>query len=485
LKLKNAVAALLFMSFLSSSGIAHATTEQSSAYRKFVIYYGWYSDAEGRLGPDIDRIIRSKPEYVVSPYFTSTGLVNLSPQVTAKFRDSGIGILVYIATGNAGRSLDSVFSEIKTGIEAGANGVMLDEVAMLHQNWQVDHYEKIYDYVKSFGTDKIVVANPGSILVSESVMSVSDIVCFEHQWRLAPALDWFSKYPPERFMGISSNDIAGVMGYSVDGDLATRDTVEAWQSGVGYHYATDAYTRLPSWFEGYQEELGDFVISGAKLGELFVKTIDTEGNEIEGLWIEARKDGRTVATGFSPANFMLPEGGYQLFASDYQNFVFSKWQDGGSLPQHSVTASESEPVETTAVYQNDQMELHIQSFDLSGKEIKGVNVSVFQDGVSVAEGKTPLQLKLPIGTYTISASSSKYYKFDHWSDGSTANATTITMRQDTKVLAYFGSAVDSKLGSLDCDADFKGDVAESMLRDGVFGAMLELHMRKSLSGMAC
>ncbi|HJS81262.1 MAG TPA: hypothetical protein VJ742_00340, partial [Nitrososphaera sp.] len=69
MRLKNAVAALLFMSFLSSSGIAHATTEQSSAYRKFVIYYGWYSDAEGRLGPDIDRIIRSKPEYVVSPYF--------------------------------------------------------------------------------------------------------------------------------------------------------------------------------------------------------------------------------------------------------------------------------------------------------------------------------------------------------------------------------------------------------------------------------
>ena len=182
---------------------------------------------------------------------------------------------------------------------------------------------------------------------------------------------------------------------------------------------------------------------------------------------------------------MLPEGGYQLFASDYQNFVFSKWQDGGLLPQHSVTASEHAPVETVAVYQNDQKDLLIQSFDSSGNEIKGVNVSVFEDGASAAEGKTPLQLELPIGTYTISTLSSKYYKFDHWSDGSTSSTTTITLRQDTKVLAYYDSAVDSKLGALGCDADYRGEVAESMLRDGVFGAMLELHMRKSLSGMAC
>jgi hypothetical protein len=485
LKLRKTIAALLFMSFLSSSGIAHATPEQSSAYRKFVIYYGWYSDTEGRLGPDIDRIIRSKPEYVVSPFYTSTGLVNMSPQVIAKYRDSGIGILVYIATGNAGRSLESVFSEIKTGIEAGANGVMLDEVAMLDHRWQVDHYQEIYDYVKSFGADKVVVANPGSILVSESVMSVSDIVCFEHQWRLAPAIDWFSRYPPERFMGISSNDIAGVMGYGVDGDIAIRDSIEAWQSGVGYHYSTDAYTRLPSWFEDYQAELEEFIVDGAKLGQLVVRTVDTEGDEIQGLWVEARKNGRTVATGFSPAKFMLPDGGYQLFASDYQNFIFSKWQDGGSAPEYSVTASEGSPVEAVAIYQNDQMSLQIQSVDLSGKPIKGLGVSVSRDGVTAAEGRTPLHLELPAGMYTVSASSSRYHEFDHWSDGSTLNMTTINLEQETGMTVYYGTFVEGRPGSAGCDVDIKDGVAESLVQDGVFAAMLELHMRKSLSGMAC
>jgi hypothetical protein len=67
-KLKAFLAMMLLSSFLSFSSIVAATSEPGLAYRKFVIYYGWYSDSEGRLGPDLDRIItRSKPEYVISP----------------------------------------------------------------------------------------------------------------------------------------------------------------------------------------------------------------------------------------------------------------------------------------------------------------------------------------------------------------------------------------------------------------------------------
>ena len=476
---------MLFLSFLSSSGIASAAPEQASTYRKFVIYYGWYSDGDGRLGHDIDRIIRSNPEYVVSPYYTSSGIVNLTPQVITKFNENGIGILTYIATGNAGRDLDSVMDEIRTGIESGAAGVMLDEVATLHNRWEIDYYEKIYDYVKSFGAEKVVVANPGSIMVNESVMSVSDIVCFEHQWRLASALDWFSNYPPERFMGISSNDIAGVMGYGVDGEMALRDTVESWQNGIGYHYSTDTYTRLPSWFEDYQEGLQDFIISGAQLGELAVKVVDTEGNEIEGLWIEVRKDGRAVASEFSPAKFLLPEGSHQVIASNYQNYIFSKWQDGSTVPHHDIVAAEDSPVELVAVYKNQQAELLIDSTDLAGKRIRGVHVAVLWEGSGVAEGKTPFQMRLPPGTYSVIASSSKYYTFDHWSDNSASNVTTVELLHDTTVIAKYSSAVMGKLSTVQCGGDFKEKVAESMLRDGTLGALLELHMIKSVTDRSC
>lgn len=485
MKLKKALAALLFLSFLSSSGIASASQEQTSAYRKFVIYYGWYSDGDGRLGHDIDRIIRSKPEYVVSPYYTSSGIVNLTPQVISKFSDNGIGILTYIATGNAGRDLDSVMGEIRTGIEAGAAGVMLDEVATLHNRWEVDYYEKIYEYVKSFGAEKVVVANPGSIMVNESVMSVSDILCFEHQWRLASALDWFSNYPAERFMGISSNDITGVMGYGVDGEVALRDTVESWQNGIGYHYSTDTYTRLPSWFEDYQSGLSDFIVSGAQLGELAVRVVDTEGNEINGLWIEVRNDGRMVAAGFSPATFLLPEGSHQVIASNYQNYIFAKWQDGSAVPHHDIVAAQASPVELVAVYRNEQAELLVDSADLAGKPIRDMQVAVLREGDVVAEGKTPFQMRLPPGTYSVIASSSKYYAFDQWSDGFRGNATTVELLHDTRVIAHYASALMGKLGMVQCGADSKERVAESMLKGGTLGALLELRMINSVADMHC
>jgi hypothetical protein len=500
LKLKKAILALLFLSFLSSSSVVSAAPENSAGgtYRKFVIYYGWYSDGDGRLGHDIDRIIKSKPEYVVSPFYTSSGQVNLTPAVISKFHDGGVGILAYIATGNAGRNLDSVISEIKTGMEAGAAGVMLDEVALLDQRWQVEYYEKIYEYVKSYGNDMAVVANPGSILVSESVMSVSDIVCFEHQWRLASALDWFSKYPPQRFMGISSNDISGVMGYGVDEETGLRDTMEAWQGGIGYHYSTDSYTRLPAWFEEYQAALGDFAAASSRLGEVTVEAHDTEGNPIDGMWIEVSRSGRTVATGFTPAKFLLPEGSHEIIASNYQNYIFSNWQDGSSQPRFSVAASEDNPVEVTATYRNERAEILVDSVDLAGvnndggvRSIKGMHVAILHGGSTVVEGRTPLRMELPIGTYSVTAtgspsssSASRYYEFEHWSDGSRANTTTISLSTDTTVVAYYSNAIGDRLGIFQCTGNhenFKGQVAESLLSSGAFASSLELHMRRSLA----
>ncbi|MCI0562170.1 MAG: spherulation-specific family 4 protein [Nitrososphaera sp.] len=475
--------AMLLMSFISSSGIVTAAPEQASVYRKFVIFYGWYLDGEGRLGPDLDRIVRSKPEYVISPFYTSSGLVNLSPEVLQRFHDSGIRVMVYIATGNADRSLDGVLGEIKTGLQSGADGVMLDEVASLHYAWQVDYYEAIYDYVKSFGADKVVIANPGSIIVSESVMSVSDIVSFEHQWRLAPAIDWFSRYPAARFMGISSNDIPGVMGYAVDGEAAVRDTVEAWQSGMGYHYATNSYTGLEHWFEDYQKALDDFAVSGSDLNEVTVKTVDTAGGEIKGLWIEVTRNGRVIVTGFSPAKFMLPPGSYEAGALDYQNFVFSKWQSGEATPYKKFLVRDEIAVEMTAIYRNELSELSVASYDNLGNAIKGIKVSVSRNGAPVAEGVTPLHLELPPGSYSVSASSQQYYRFSHWADESKSNTTEIDLPTDRQLAVHYDNLLAEKLGGgiFGCENDYRAHVIDSLLQGGPLAGALELHMRKSIA----
>jgi len=473
---------MIFLSFLSSSTVLAASEPGTIAYRKFVVYYGWYSDHGGKLGSDIDRIISAKPEFVISPYYTSTGQVNLKPEVFEKFHSNGIKVMVYIATGNAERNLDSVIGEMKTGFGSGADGVMLDEVALLQTQPQVDYYKKIYDYAKSFGIDKVVIANPGSILVSEKVMSVSDIVSFEHQWRLAPHIDWFSNYPATRFMGISSNDITNVMGYKVDGEVAVSDTVEAWQSGIGYHFSTDAYTGLPSWFGDYQSGLDDFVVSGAKLHELVVKTFDSEGHEIKGMWVEVKKNDRMVITGFSPTRFMLPEGNYQIGASNYQNFIFDKWQDGETAHYHSVALSG--PAELAAVYKSELADFRIDSLDNLGNSVKGMHVSVSRGGSVVAEGFTPLYLRLALGQYTVDASSYNYYQFARWDNnfGGTSS-TQVDLTQGTKLTAYYTNTLAGQIGNdiFGCSGtQYNSQVAGSLLDGGPLAGVLELQMRKSV-----
>jgi hypothetical protein len=66
-------------------------------------------------------------------------------------------------------------------------------------------------------------------------------------------------------MGISSNDIANVMGYSVDVEPAVSDTIEAWQIGIGYHFSTNTYTTLAPWYESYQAALDEHAVSSAQL----------------------------------------------------------------------------------------------------------------------------------------------------------------------------------------------------------------------------
>ena len=474
---------MIFLSFLSSSTVIAAAPEQgATTYRKFVIFYGWYSDSRGETGQEIERIIVARPEFVISPYHTSTGQVNLKPEVVDRFHAAGIKVVVYIATGNGGRDLGGVMEEMKTGLDNGADGVFLDEVATLHSDWQVDYYREIYDYAKSFGSERLVIANPGTILVNEKVMSVSDILSFEHQWRLASHLDWFSDYPATRFMGISSNDITNVMGYTVGEEVGARDTIEAWQGGIGYHFSTNKYTALEPWFEDYQEALEDYAVSGTALQELRIRTVDSEGSEIRGLWMEVKRNDRVVITGFSPARFLLPEGTYEVGAGNYQSFIFSNWQDGETSPYHNVALAG--PADLVAVYRSEHANLRVESYDNLGNSVLGMHVTVSRGGNAVAEGFTPLSLRLPVGQYSIAALGSEYYGFERWDDGSQVLETSLV--EDVKVTAYYENLLADKLGAgifASC-SDYRQQVADSVLEAGPLAGLLELRMKKSIMASA-
>ncbi len=90
--------------------------------------------------------------------------------------------------------------------------------------------------------------NPGHYQVTERVMQVSDIVSLEEEWTYHGQMPWIEKYPPSRFMGVSSNEYCGDC---ISESNALSRTTEAWDAGIGYHFSTDKYIDLPAWFNGY------------------------------------------------------------------------------------------------------------------------------------------------------------------------------------------------------------------------------------------
>jgi hypothetical protein len=153
--------------------------------------------------------------------------------------------------------------------------------------------------------------------------------------------------------------------------------------------------------------------------------------------------------------------------------------------ERGFTAAADEIVELVATYRNEQAEMHIDSLDLGGKVIKGMPISVYQGAEVVAEGKTPVRLKLPMGTYSILASPSKYHEFDHWSGDSRANMTTIALTHDTKATAFYSNSVVNRINAIDCSSNYKAQVFESILRDGALGGIFELQMREALGERRC
>jgi hypothetical protein len=106
--------------------------------------------------------------------------------------------------------------------------------------------------LKGHGQDKLVVMNPGHYKVSERVMPISDIVSLEEEWVYHEQISWIDRYPSSRFMGVSSSEYCAGC---VDGSNAASKTAEAWEAGIGHHYATDMYIDLPTWFDSYASQV--------------------------------------------------------------------------------------------------------------------------------------------------------------------------------------------------------------------------------------
>jgi hypothetical protein len=43
--------------------------------------------------------------------------------------------------------------------------------------------------------------------------------------------------------------------HCVSGSNAAEKTAEAWSAGIGYHFTTDKYIDLPTWFDSYASQM--------------------------------------------------------------------------------------------------------------------------------------------------------------------------------------------------------------------------------------
>lgn len=238
---------------------------------RYVIYYGWLiADPDGTPNGAARAIAAARPGLLLAHMRTfEPRYPNVSEPVRALFRASGTRVMAYVTTSYAQRGRDEVAAEALAQLALGADGVFFDEVANFLDRHHDDYYRTLSNAVRERGGT--VVMNTGVAQTGEAIMELADILMVEHQWRtLYRTNPWHAQYPPERFMGDSSNEPGAsapeFLGYPVDRDRGIADTLEAWNRGIGWHYSTNRYVRLPRWFGTYTKVVESVTAAPSPLG---------------------------------------------------------------------------------------------------------------------------------------------------------------------------------------------------------------------------
>jgi hypothetical protein len=259
--MQNVLTSLIGLLLLVNTTAVHAQTELAGIVRaprmtSYVIYYGWLtSGSHGVPNEAAVRIAAAAPAIAIVQARTAApaGHLNLSPQVLALLHQAGTAVYAYVSTSWGRADLNDVARATIDALDAGADGILVDEADPLCTDVHYAYYRAISDYLRARG--KGVIFNTGVASCGERVMALADYLMVEHQWREAGTHSpWMAAYPPERFMGVSSNE-GNAMRYYVDEHRACADAREARARGIGWHASTDRYIELPFWFASYMQAL--------------------------------------------------------------------------------------------------------------------------------------------------------------------------------------------------------------------------------------
>lgn len=203
---------------------------------------------------------------------------------------------------------------------------------------------------------------------------------------------------------------------------------------------------------------------------LTVKTVNPTGGEIPGLFtVVTDQTGNVIAEGSSPLEVNIAPGtivGIQV--QNYQNYVFSYWQDTFSIDNDRITTIAGNTV-LTAVYSTTgipvlppstggNVVLTVASIDQNGLPLPGMSVSVTAGTLIVNSGFTPLLSQIRTGSVvTVTATKSftdndpasptfgREIVFDRWTDGNLSNVRNVTVNDNVTITAIYSSTGGSPI----------------------------------------
>jgi hypothetical protein len=363
-----------------------------------------------------------------------------------ELRDAGVIVLGYVSTAYTGRSLSAVKADIdRWDSWYDVDGIFFDE----QTNWSggESYYTQAGDYAESKGLD-FTVGNPGANSIPSYLSTVDVVLIYESPG--LPNLDNYASW--ESY----DNGQLGMIPFGVS-SLPTGWLQDA-TAFIGWVYVTsdtlpNPWDSLPSYFDDMAALLDDGSSSSpppepVQEHQLTVRSVDQTGKAINGMWVEVKKDGVSVRTGFTPLSLTLKEGTYTVSAGNYQLIIFDHWQDGSKSSTISVNLSADTTL--TANYNNGAIAVTPLSVTLKADRTTATAGTSISFSSTIQGGTTPYTWSVSFGDgtsspFTSASSVSKTYdKAGTYSAVATAKdaagrtatsvSVTITVTQGTNTL---------------------------------------------------
>lgn len=185
---------------------------------------------------------------------------------------------------------------------------------------------------------------------------------------------------------------------------------------------------------------------------LLVKTIDTSGDSVEGVWTTIHSlDGTLLDSGYTPLTFTgNPGTTYKISVANYDGKIFHRWEDGSTEMTRSVALAPANS--TTAVIATYETGDSLRGFtplaytgileqpDLTVSAVSIVGSEALHMWTIIDPQSTDASGAL----YKVYASNYQNLVFDHWDDGSTNRVRSLTISEDTTITAYYRNTTETR-----------------------------------------